>query len=243
MESVLKPSVYLYLIFLFFLIYLVREKYFRGFFFLAIQKIKKNILFVLFFLIITLFTIFALDSSLTSFVKTHRSEFAGGIAGIGNVLGKGDTFIFAFPVTAFVIAMLFKKEYYQKVFALSTASAFWAAIFVQVIKIIFARARPCTEVSHLSFFNWKRIFAGNTLVNADFLSMASGDVITAMSLCVPLFYFSKHRLSRCIFLLLPVVVCFGRIYNLAHWASDVFVALGIGAFIGIVFCEKHEKDL
>jgi membrane-associated phospholipid phosphatase len=87
------------------------------------------------------------------------------------------------------------------------------------------------------------VFAGDTLVNADFLSMASGDVITAMSLCVPLFYFSKHGLLRCIFLLIPVVVCFGRLYSLSHWASDVFVALGIGAFIGIVFCEKYEEEL
>jgi membrane-associated phospholipid phosphatase len=243
MGSVLKPSAYLYLIFLFFLIYLVRKKYFHGFFFPAVQKIRKNILFVLLFLVVTLFTIFLLDGPLTSFVKTHRSEFAERIAGIGNILGKGDTFIFAFPVTAFVIAMLFKKEYYQKVFALSAASAFLAGILVQALKIIFARARPCAEVSHLSFFNWDRVFAGEKIFNADFLSMASGDVITAMSLCVPLFYFSKHRMIRCIFLLIPVFVCFGRLYCLAHWASDVFVALGIGAFIGIVFCEKYEKDL
>ena len=97
MESILKPSAYLYLIFLFFLIYLVREKYFRGLFFPAVQKIKKNILFVLLFLIITLFTIFVIDSPLTSFVKSHQSEFAEKIAGIGNILGKGHTFIFSFP--------------------------------------------------------------------------------------------------------------------------------------------------
>ena len=208
MESVLKPSAYLYLIFLFFLIYLVREKYFHGFFLPAVQKIRKNILFVLLFLMVTLFTIFLLDGPLTSFIETHRSEFAEGIAGIGNILGKGDLFIFAFPVTAFVIAMLFKKEYYQKVFALSAASAFLAGMLVQVLKIIFARARPCVEVSHLSFFNWDRVFAGEK-----------------------------------VFLIIPVFVCFGRLYGLAHWASDVFVALGIGAFIGIVFCEKYGKDL
>ena len=114
-----------------------------------------------------------------SFIKTHRSKFAEGIAGIGNILGKGDMFIFSFPVTAFVIAMLFKKEYYQKVFALSAASAFFSGILVQAIKIIFARARPCAGVSHLSFFNWDRLFAGEKLfVLPQYLGVGTGAPIT-----------------------------------------------------------------
>jgi|GEM_PF-3124261 membrane-associated phospholipid phosphatase len=237
----LQPSIYLYAIYFFFLIYLIREKYFHGVVSQSVQMLRQNLALLGLFVALTLVLIFLVDSPVANLVKSGRLDWAIPLTGYITPLGKGDTFVYSFPITVFVAAMLLKHKFFQHIFATAAAAAFVAGVLVQIPKVVLSRARPLTGDSPFAFFNWDILFARKTFLESDYLSMASGDVITATALCVPLVYYLKSSVLRFIFVLLPLGVAFARVHVNAHWASDVFAGLVIGTFIGLIFCNKNPE--
>ena len=240
MQENLKPSVYFYILAVFFLFYLYREGYFENIISISKEVLSKNIKLGFFLALGIIVLITGFDHSTAVLMKNNPSTFADQITKIANILGKGDLFIYPFVSICFFIALLLKKEYYIKVFAVCASSTVFAGILIQFIKIAFARARPRISDSPLSFFNYNQIFNMENTLESDFLSFASGDTITITALFVPLIYFIKNKFLRVVFIVPIVIVCFGRLYSTSHWLSDVSAGLILGVTIGVVFSKNKD---
>jgi membrane-associated phospholipid phosphatase len=136
----------------------------------------------------------------------------------------------------------FKKAWRIKIWYESTLVFFAVAssgIIINILKPIFARARPREYLRHdvTGFFHWPEILAGKL---SDYNSFPSGHAATALSaavaivLCLP----EKYRWFRLPVLVTGGVIAVSRVMVSAHYASDVLA----GALIGIwaaVLCKNY----
>jgi len=135
----------------------------------------------------------------------------------------GDSFYYL--VTSLGIWFFFRKR--SPKLARMAIYVFWvvalSGIFVDIIKVIFARYRPAYLFKHdwygFHFFH----------IKTNYLSFPSGHSATVFSAAAMLgYFFKKFRLPLAI---LAVFTAFSRVAITKHYLSDVF----IGSLVGISF--------
>lgn len=135
-----------------------------------------------------------------------------------------------------------------------------AVIINSILKLIFSRMRPyaAESVNELSFFNILHFGGTNQLMTNTTLnisasninishffsflnSMPSGHTTTVVALFLPIMiYFWPSRMSI-IAICAILLVASSRVYNLAHWPSDVLCAMYITALI-VTACYNVRKN-
>ncbi len=126
-----------------------------------------------------------------------------------------------------LIMLIFKKT--RRVGAEILVSLALGTLIVLVMKNIIKRDRPFinTESDYYRFYT----FAGSLKQSG--YSFPSGHTCAAASFGVILFIKYSKKYSY-IYLLIPLIFGFSRIYFNVHYFSDVFVGLIIGLFSGVL---------
>jgi len=111
----------------------------------------------------------------------------------------------------------------------------YAGAITTVLKIAIGRARPY-EDKGIATFKPFSIF-GN-----DFQSFPSGHATMAFSLSTVLANNTKSDLLKVVFYVPAVVTCAARVYQNAHWTSDVLAGAAIGYFVGNWVSGTHDSN-
>jgi len=118
------------------------------------------------------------------------------------------------------------------------ASVAGAGLFTDVLKRLFARARPVEFLQHgiYGFFHWHEAFGHNTY---HFQSFPSGHATTMMSLgtAITLTLPEKYRWARIPVFAFTGVIAASRIMVTAHYPSDVIAGTIIGIW-GAVLVQR-----
>ena len=111
----------------------------------------------------------------------------------------------------------------------------YAGAITTFLKIVIGRARPFTDKGIATF----RPFLP---FNDDFHSFPSGHATLAFSLSTVLANNVDPDWLKILIYIPAVVTCGSRIYQNAHWTSDVLAGAAIGYFVGKWVSNTHEKN-
>ena len=144
------------------------------------------------------------------------------------------TWILITSILVFLIYRKTKKNLSQKALFIFSSVAI-SGLIVDVLKIIFSRARPklyfAEDLYAFHFLEFK--------TKAAYYSFPSGHSSTALSFAFALsMLFPKYRVEL---LLIGVVVAFSRVVVTAHYLSDILAGGLIGIFISYYIYEKYFK--
>lgn len=131
-----------------------------------------------------------------------------------NYLGGGVIGVFIVPIAIIVGLCLFRRFWAALYFA---AATILSAGLVQLLKGIFGRARP-EEI----------------LVHADFGSFPSGHVANATTMAVVLAIILRRGWVWIAGVVYVVLMLLSRTYLGAHWLSDTFGGLLLGAGVAVI---------
>lgn len=140
-----------------------------------------------------------------------------------------------------LMTLFFKKT--RKIGVAALIALAFGVLFTNVIlKNVIARERPFSDVTSEFYSFWK---AAGSLSESGY-SFPSGHTTAATAFSVTLFIYKSKRYSW-LFLLIPVVMGFTRVYFVVHYASDIlggFIVGGIAATLSyfvIRTLSKNEK--
>lgn len=211
-----------------------RAGYFHGF---ALKTIRwkiflKNNIIPLFFLAVGAVV---LDPFVLSLLQSVPPSFAASLADFGGALGR-HVHPWLFLAVLLLISICFKNVWLRACVFGSLFSAFLASLFSFIFKFSFLRARPNTDLGHLSFFNFEGLFKDSRA----FQSFPSGDVVVVAAISFYFFFQFKKNAIKWLFVLLPLSTAFARVYANKHWPSDGIVAIALGLIAAkVVF--QYEK--
>jgi len=118
------------------------------------------------------------------------------------------------------------------------ASVACAGLFTDIMKRLFARARPVEFLQHgiYGFFHWHEVFGHDT---HHFQSFPSGHATTMMSLAtaITLMLPEKYRWARIPLFVFIGIIAASRIMVTAHYPSDVIAGTIIGIW-GAVLVQR-----
>ena len=127
-----------------------------------------------------------------------------------------------------VIMLFFKKT--KKIGAVSLIALFFGFLFTNLIlKNLIARMRPFSDTTSEFYTFWKS--AGELYASG--YSFPSGHTTSAAAFGVSLFI-NKDKKYSWLFLLIPVVMGFTRIYFVVHYVSDVFFGFVVGTASAVI---------
>jgi membrane-associated phospholipid phosphatase len=128
--------------------------------------------------------------------------------------------LFAWPILFFFFRFIYKKEILGNRCLLMLISISMANLFIEILKILFGRARPELLFSHgqygLIFFNFSNLFA----------SFPSGHACTIGAICGAFTCFYPRLWLPS--LLLSLILAFTRVILTLHFLSDIIVGLIVG---------------
>jgi membrane-associated phospholipid phosphatase len=180
-----------------------------------------------------------IDQPLAGWARAQTAVFFTEISRLGGLMGKGANPWF-FMGIVYCLAALLKRERWSRVsFACMLSSAI-TAVAANLLKITFLRARPFMNWGDLSFFNYQELFHHK---KDNFFSFPSGDVAVVAGAAAYLFYSVQNIYFRSLFLVLPLMTAFSRIYKNKHWPSDTLFSIGLGlaAALFVVHYERFVK--
>jgi len=119
-------------------------------------------------------------------------------------------------------------------FLLSTESFLLTGAFVQVLKHTTGRHRPYTGDPHDTWSGPTR--------ESDWLSFPSGDAATAFSIASVVASEYNNMIVPPLVYGISALIGLERIYNDAHWASDVFIGSAIGYYTGKAIVASHSSS-
>gem|GEM_PF-866559 len=171
--------------------------------------------------VITL-VLYRLDAPIMSWVQRRRSRLTDFIAAAVKPLGDGR---YSLPPLAllFIIGLFARIGWAKNIPLLCTASFLLTGIVCQLLQILTRRHRPKKSPT-------AREWGGPSLrsIHRSFPSghaSASAAVLVAIGLAVPLL------LPRVLVFVLALLVALSRLNDRAHWPSDIFAGMTIGAGI------------
>jgi len=107
---------------------------------------------------------------------------------------------------------------------------------VQLLKRLFCRARPLTEVAGQFFTAFPCLGEGYRLI-----SFPSGHAVTAFALAYVLSL--AYPKGSFVFYLLASMVAFSRVYLASHFLSDVVAGAAVGLLAGWMVCQFAGSQL
>ncbi|BDU50918.1 phosphatase PAP2 family protein [Haliovirga abyssi] len=245
MSKLLKPSIFLYILFIIMIYKLIKEGYWKNILKKTIEEIKKNYKILTVILIGVIFIIFFVDSDLSRFfskINSKKNIFSV-ISELGNVYIGNGKFIFPFLLTGIIVGIILNLKKIEKIFSISLMSTSYAGLMVLLIKGVISRERPFVANNPLQFFNYIKAYNAGELFKFDYLSMPSGHTITAFATFIPFFLYVKNKYLKALFLFIPSIVLFSRVYTYRHWLSDVIVGAVLGSLVAYSVYENNKNKI
>jgi membrane-associated phospholipid phosphatase len=236
-----QPSIYIYILFIFIIIALIRRGYFRHLFHEMFKEIKENPITIISLLLTVVITMLLIDRPLNGLITSLKMPFLKDVSKFADKFGNGEVH---FSICLVVVTVSHFNEKYKiaKLFSISLISSVLAGILGNILKIIFTRERPFVDLNPFHVFAFSETFFKGNIFNYQYMSLPSGHTITVFALLAPLFLFVKNKYLKGLILIPGLIVAFGRVYDNVHWPSDVLLGALVGFFIGkIIYTINREK--
>ena len=126
-----------------------------------------------------------------------------------------------------------KKKYnYLKKYILAVIFTLLSTqITVNVMKILFARARPSITVNPDKFYGIMTLIKNSSFWKGSYVSFPSGHTITIWGTIWILSFIIKSKEIKIPLFVLGILVGISRIYLLRHWTTDVIASIILSYFI------------
>lgn len=126
-----------------------------------------------------------------------------------------------------------KKKYnYLKKYILAVIFTLLSTqITVNVMKVLFARARPSITVNPDKFYGIMTLIKNTSYWKGSYVSFPSGHTITIWGTIWILSFIIKSKAIKIPLFVLGILVGISRIYLLCHWTTDVVTSIILSYFI------------
>ena len=104
-------------------------------------------------------------------------------------------------------------------------------ITVNIMKVLFARARPSTTINPDKFYGIMTMIKDSSFWKGSYVSFPSGHTITIWGTIWILFFIIKSKAIKIPLFILGILVGMSRIYLMRHWSSDVVASVILSYFI------------
>ena len=136
-----------------------------------------------------------------------------------------------------------KKKYnYLKKYVLAVIFTLLSTqITVNIMKVLFARARPSITVNPEKFYGIMTLIKDSSFWKGSYVSFPSGHTITIWGTIWILSFFIKNRVIKMLLFILGFLVGVSRVYLIHHWTTDVIASVVLSYFIAkFVYNRMHE---
>lgn len=232
---------YFYILYLFILIKLVKNQYYKGYFKNVFSQIKKDKKLILISLAIIILVIVFADLKLILFVKGIRENAViRVISGLGNTLGEGK-YLFGGLITFLVIFMFTKRKKLESLMYMALGSTLIVSVMNLILKLIMHRERPKFSYNPYAIFSYAHSIPEGNFFKSAYGSMPSGHVISIASAVFIFAFACKNKVLKAVFYILPFVTALGRMYNQKHWLSDILFSYLIAYVCTKAFYEFNKN--
>lgn len=168
-----------------------------------------------------------LDESLYNYTKANKTPFLNDLASVGDFLGQPEN-NYPFMIALWGSGVIANNDWLRDTGIMLFASVTTSGLIQTASKELVGRARPGTEVGPFAFkpfggIGYHSFPSGHTM-----LSVATSWILARQVNWLP---------GKIIFFSLPVIVGGSRIYDGAHWLSDIV----LGSALGIACAEAVLK--
>ncbi len=180
--------------------------------------------------------LFTIDKSTRTFALSNQTQLNNNIFSFDKYYGSGYTAIFTASIYGYG---LFANNKSIRKLGLETSSAFiYSVAITGVLKIIIGRRRPNAGENHLHFKPLQ--FTDDT-----YQSLPSGHTTVAFAVSTVMANYLDNTFWKIFWYGSASMVGLSRIYHNKHWASDVFLGVAVGYFVGkfVVNFGKKETEL
>ena len=119
-------------------------------------------------------------------------------------------------------------------------------ITVNIMKVLFARARPSITINPDKFYGIMTMIKDSSFWKGSYVSFPSGHTITIWGTIWILSFIIKSKAIKIPLFVLGILVGISRIYLLRHWTTDVVTSIILSYFIAKFVHKKifgnREKD-
>ncbi len=174
------------------------------------------------------FLVLYVDGSVTTFVQSVQSDWGLRVATAITAMGYG---LADAAIAAVLLVIGLKAGRPREAIAgkLGLLAVITGSLSAQVLKNLFCRARPLTEMSGQFFVEFPCLGKG-----AGFISFPSGHSVTAFALAFVLA--RAYPRYAVLFYGLAGLVAVSRVYLAKHFPSDVVAGAAIGLLAGWITC-------
>jgi membrane-associated phospholipid phosphatase len=207
----------------------------KSFYLFSLEWVRKNLLISLIILVLYI-SLFWFDPIVRDWFLKERNSFFDLVFNIGHLYGKL-YLTFAFSLLLYLAGILFSHHKIRESGRCIFEAFVVSGIMVNIIKSIFGRWRPYTELGNFSFVFFT--FGPN-----DHLSLPSGDVAVAFAFSTIVAGFVDNKVWKIFWFGLATLTALGRIYHDQHWLTDVILASCISIWVGnyINNISKHKSE-
>ena len=104
-------------------------------------------------------------------------------------------------------------------------------ITVNIMKVLFARARPSITINPDKFYGIMTMIKDSSFWKGSYVSFPSGHTITIWGTIWILFFIIKSKAIKIPLFILGILVGMSRIYLVRHWTTDVVASVILSYFI------------
>lgn len=168
-----------------------------------------------------------LDEPFYEYTKNHKTPFLDDLASVGDFLGQPEN-NYPFMIALWGSGVIANNEWLRDTGIMLFASVTTSGLIQTASKELVGRARPATDVGPYAFkpfggVGYHSFPSGHTM-----LSVATSWILARQINWLP---------GKIVFFSLPVIVGGSRIYDGAHWFSDII----LGSALGIACAEAVVK--
>ena len=115
-------------------------------------------------------------------------------------------------------------------------------ITVNLMKILFARARPSITLNPERFYGIMTLIKDSSFWKGSYVSFPSGHTITIWGTIWILSFIIKAKFTKVSLFILGILVGISRVYLVRHWITDVIASVIISYFIAKFVYKKIFKN-
>ena len=131
-----------------------------------------------------------------------------------------------------------KYNFLKKYILAIIFTLFSTQITVNVMKVLFARARPSITVNPDKFYGIMTMIKDSSFWKGSYVSFPSGHTITIWGTIWILSFIIKSKAIKIPLFILGILVGMSRIYLVRHWTTDVVASVILSYFIAKIIYKK-----